>query len=112
MWPWSLPPALKSVIFFSGATSGQLSTSPTQAEEGPVDEASEVSVETKESDAEPECSRSVPVECLICSELADDNVILEPCKHKLACEECSSRMKKCVKCGTQISKRISHGELL
>ncbi|KAK7604043.1 hypothetical protein V9T40_004316 [Parthenolecanium corni] len=101
-------PDLLPRLEIGGATSGQLSTSPTQAEEGPVDEASEVSVETKESDAEPECSRSVPVECLICSELADDNVILEPCKHKLACEECSSRMKKCVKCGTLISKRISH----
>lgn len=53
--------------------------------------------------------QSAPIECLVCSELADDNVTLEPCKHKIACEECSSRMKKCIKCGTVITKRITQG---
>ncbi|XP_065216439.1 E3 ubiquitin-protein ligase MIB2 [Planococcus citri] len=63
--------------------------------------------EDQDSENDPDHSRSVPVECLVCSELADDNVILEPCKHKIACEECSSRMKKCIKCGAVISKRVT-----
>ena len=48
-----------------------------------------------------------PVECSVCSEIADQNVLFEPCGHKIACEDCASRVKKCLKCGCLISKRIS-----
>uniref|UniRef100_A0A1B6K5U0 RING-type domain-containing protein n=2 Tax=Homalodisca liturata TaxID=320908 RepID=A0A1B6K5U0_9HEMI len=54
-----------------------------------------------------ERSRSTPVECGVCSELADSNVLLEPCRHRVACEECSALMKKCIQCGSQINKRVT-----
>lgn len=50
---------------------------------------------------------SKPVECLVCSELSEENVKLEPCNHKPACEDCSSRMKKCLQCGSVVQKRIT-----
>ncbi|KAJ1522563.1 hypothetical protein ONE63_001749 [Megalurothrips usitatus] len=51
--------------------------------------------------------RLVPVECMVCSELADQNVKFEPCMHRIACEDCSSRMKKCLKCGLSITRRLT-----
>ncbi|XP_023022675.2 E3 ubiquitin-protein ligase mind bomb 2 isoform X1 [Leptinotarsa decemlineata] len=48
-----------------------------------------------------------PVECLVCSELSEENVRLEPCNHKPACEDCSSRMKKCLQCSQIVLKRIT-----
>lgn len=48
-----------------------------------------------------------PVECLVCSELSEENVTLEPCNHKPACEDCSSRMKKCLQCGVLVQKRVT-----
>lgn len=59
-----------------------------------------------ESD-EGETEKKVPVECSVCSELADQNVLFEPCGHKIACEDCASRVKKCLKCGSLIAKRIT-----
>lgn len=50
---------------------------------------------------------SKPVECLVCSDLSEENVRLEPCNHKPACEDCSSRMKKCLQCGMAVQKRIT-----
>ncbi|KAL3281489.1 hypothetical protein HHI36_004694 [Cryptolaemus montrouzieri] len=50
---------------------------------------------------------SKPVECLVCSEFSEENVSLEPCTHKPACEDCSSRMKKCLQCGSVVQKRIT-----
>lgn len=51
--------------------------------------------------------RRKPVECLVCSELSEENVRLEPCDHKPACEDCSSRMKKCLQCGVLVQKRVT-----
>lgn len=53
--------------------------------------------------------RPVPVECIVCSELADQNVKFEPCMHRIACEDCSSRMKKCLECGQTVTRRITQG---
>lgn len=50
---------------------------------------------------------SKPVECLVCSDLSEENVELEPCGHKPACEDCSSRMKKCLECGVIVHKRMT-----
>lgn len=50
---------------------------------------------------------SKPVECLVCSDLSEENVRLEPCSHKPACEDCSSRMKKCLQCGVVVQKRVT-----
>lgn len=50
---------------------------------------------------------SKPVECLVCSDLSEENVRLEPCSHKPACEDCSSRMKKCLQCGAVVQKRVT-----
>lgn len=50
---------------------------------------------------------SKPVECLVCSDLSEENVRLEPCNHKPACEDCSSRMKKCLLCGDAVHKRVT-----
>ncbi|XP_075213933.1 E3 ubiquitin-protein ligase mind bomb 2 [Lycorma delicatula] len=63
--------------------------------------------ETPDDEEIPTESRRIPVECSICSELADGNVLLEPCMHKIACEDCSARMKKCLKCGSVIDRRLT-----
>ncbi|KAG8434369.1 hypothetical protein GDO86_012666 [Hymenochirus boettgeri] len=46
-----------------------------------------------------------PAECLVCSELA---VLISffPCQHNIVCEECSRRMKKCIKCQVSIVKKL------
>jgi len=49
----------------------------------------------------------VPVECSVCSELAEQNVLFEPCGHRIACEDCASRVKKCLRCGQNIVRRIT-----
>lgn len=64
--------------------------------------------EAEKIEGEEPC-RSTPVECAVCSELADCNVLLEPCRHRVACEECSALMKKCIQCGSQINKRLTQG---
>lgn len=52
-------------------------------------------------------------ECQVCSELSDENIQLEPCHHKPACKECSSKMKKCLQCGVVIQKRVTrYGEII
>ncbi|XP_049797382.1 E3 ubiquitin-protein ligase MIB2 [Schistocerca nitens] len=48
-----------------------------------------------------------PVECAVCSELGDENVRFEPCGHRVTCEECASRVKKCLRCGQVVNKRIT-----
>ncbi|KAL1116547.1 hypothetical protein AAG570_005019, partial [Ranatra chinensis] len=48
-----------------------------------------------------------PVECSVCSELSDGNTILEPCGHRVACEDCTSRLKKCLKCSRMIARRLT-----
>uniref|UniRef100_A0A1Y1NC46 RING-type E3 ubiquitin transferase n=1 Tax=Photinus pyralis TaxID=7054 RepID=A0A1Y1NC46_PHOPY len=50
---------------------------------------------------------SKPVECLVCSDLSEENVKLEPCNHKPACEDCASRMKKCLQCGIAVQRRVT-----
>ncbi|KAK9500491.1 hypothetical protein O3M35_001746 [Rhynocoris fuscipes] len=47
------------------------------------------------------------VECCICSELSEENCLLEPCGHKVACEDCTARLKKCFKCQVLITKRLA-----
>lgn len=46
-------------------------------------------------------------ECLFCLEETEENVTLEPCGHKPACEDCSARMKKCLVCGEFVQKRVT-----
>ncbi|XP_057244242.1 E3 ubiquitin-protein ligase MIB2-like [Malurus melanocephalus] len=50
----------------------------------------------------------VPTECLVCSELA---LLIHffPCQHSIVCEECSRRMKKCIKCQVTITKKLKQG---
>ncbi|XP_053308066.1 E3 ubiquitin-protein ligase MIB2 isoform X3 [Spea bombifrons] len=50
------------------------------------------------------CAAS-PSECLVCSEMA---VLINffPCQHSIVCEECSRRMKKCIKCQVSITKKV------
>lgn len=67
-------------------------------------------VDEKSKEKVEERLRSKPVECSVCSELADSNVLLEPCHHKVACEECSALMKKCIQCGSHINKRSTLGK--
>lgn len=43
-------------------------------------------------------------ECQICLE-ALATVVFEPCGHRVACEECCSRMKKCLSCQQVIAKK-------
>lgn len=51
-------------------------------------------------------TRRHAAECLVCSEMSPENVLLEPCGHRVACEDCSSRMKKCLTCQELISRRV------
>ncbi|XP_044301333.1 E3 ubiquitin-protein ligase MIB2 [Varanus komodoensis] len=44
-------------------------------------------------------------ECLVCSELAV-LICFVPCQHSIVCEECSRRMKKCIKCQVTIAKKL------
>ncbi|XP_069097143.1 E3 ubiquitin-protein ligase MIB2 isoform X5 [Pleurodeles waltl] len=46
-----------------------------------------------------------PMECLVCSELTLLIHFL-PCQHSIVCEECSLRMKKCIKCQVTITKKL------
>ncbi|XP_039281221.1 E3 ubiquitin-protein ligase MIB2 [Nilaparvata lugens] len=76
--------------------------------------AAAAAVEGETSGGDDECGggeggrkKPKPVECVFCSELFDSLVILEPCKHRIVCEECSSRLKKCFLCHRIIDKRIT-----
>ncbi|KAE8592930.1 hypothetical protein XENTR_v10018918 [Xenopus tropicalis] len=51
------------------------------------------------------CSAASPAECLVCSELAV-LVSFFPCQHSIVCEECSRRMKKCIKCQVCIARKL------
>ncbi|XP_053137276.1 E3 ubiquitin-protein ligase MIB2 isoform X5 [Hemicordylus capensis] len=51
---------------------------------------------------------ATPSECLVCSELAL-LVHFSPCQHSIVCEECSRRMKKCIKCQVTITKKVKQG---
>ncbi|CAM9751389.1 unnamed protein product [Lampetra fluviatilis] len=44
-------------------------------------------------------------ECLVCSEPCSPSLLL-PCQHRLACEGCSLRMKRCFKCQVTITKKL------
>ncbi|MEE6483916.1 hypothetical protein FKM82_013690 [Ascaphus truei] len=50
-------------------------------------------------------SDASPAECLVCSELAA-LINFFPCQHSIVCEECSRRMKKCIKCQVTITKKM------
>ncbi|GBP55458.1 hypothetical protein EVAR_42634_1 [Eumeta japonica] len=41
---------------------------------------------------------------MVCCELSDENCQFEPCGHRIACEDCAARMKKCLACGTAIGR--------
>jgi len=62
-----------------------------------------------EEGAEPH-ERPTPVECAVCSELSENNVLFEPCGHRIACEDCAARMKKCLKCSQSVVKRTTKGK--
>lgn len=55
---------------------------------------------------------STPHECVVCNETLD-LIKFEPCHHQISCEDCGKRMKKCLRCGAQIERRIdSSGRLI
>ncbi|KAG5886403.1 hypothetical protein JTB14_030762 [Gonioctena quinquepunctata] len=64
-------------------------------------------VGTSQDNQDTDLGGNKPVECLVCSELSEENVRLEPCNHKPACEDCSSRMKKCLQCSQIVLKRVT-----
>ncbi|XP_017000069.2 E3 ubiquitin-protein ligase MIB2 [Drosophila takahashii] len=49
---------------------------------------------------------SGPQECIVCNEILQ-LVRFEPCQHQIACEECGIRMKKCLRCGVVIERRLT-----
>jgi len=49
---------------------------------------------------------SGPLECIVCNEILQ-LVRFEPCQHQIACEECGIRMKKCLRCGVVIERRLT-----
>lgn len=50
------------------------------------------------------------LECVICSEVPGI-VTFDPCGHRVTCEECCLRMKKCIICSEIILKKTSSGML-
>jgi len=49
-------------------------------------------------------------ECSLCSEVTS-LVLFEPCGHRIVCEECCVRMKKCVNCQLVIHRKVNqHGQ--
>ena len=68
---------------------------PAQAE-GPVEDGESVDVESAPAlAANP--PPQVHLECSVCSE-PGQNIRFEPCGHQVACEECATRMKRCIVC--------------
>ncbi|XP_022251627.1 E3 ubiquitin-protein ligase MIB2-like [Limulus polyphemus] len=55
-----------------------------------------------------EATPSAGSECWICCEVSA-SVLFEPCGHKVACEDCCLRMKKCISCQDVILKKIGLG---
>ena len=47
-------------------------------------------------------------DCMICSDPA--TVVFHPCLHKIVCDECSARMKKCLHCKQPILRKESTGK--
>lgn len=43
--------------------------------------------------------------CIVCDEVLP-LIKFEPCQHQISCEDCGKRMKKCLRCGVHIEKRI------
>lgn len=60
-------------------------------------------------DASPRRRAPPPAECVVCSELGggDSLVRFDPCGHRMACEECASRIRKCLECGQVVQRRIT-----
>ncbi len=48
--------------------------------------------------------KSIEVECAVCSESCVP-VVFRPCGHKVACVDCSARMKKCLECKQPIGEK-------
>ncbi|XP_035211065.1 E3 ubiquitin-protein ligase MIB2-like [Stegodyphus dumicola] len=62
-----------------------------------------------ESSETPQSESKTPeLECVICSE-APGVVTFDPCGHKVTCEECCLRMKKCIICQEIILKKTASG---
>ncbi|XP_067951450.1 E3 ubiquitin-protein ligase MIB2-like [Watersipora subatra] len=49
--------------------------------------------------------------CIVCDE-QDASVVFQPCRHRIACTECCVKMKKCLKCGELIEKKVLDGSEL
>ncbi|KAG1675099.1 E3 ubiquitin-protein ligase MIB2 [Nymphon striatum] len=54
------------------------------------------------------CQSEISKECYICTD-AIPNVFFEPCGHRITCQVCSLRMKRCVLCQRVILKKIGPG---
>lgn len=48
---------------------------------------------------------TTPQTCIVCDEILQ-LIKFEPCQHQISCEDCGKRMKKCLRCGIHIEKRI------
>jgi len=46
-------------------------------------------------------------QCIVCSD-EPASVKFEPCGHMIACKDCAARMKKCLKCKSTITRKISN----
>lgn len=57
----------------------------------------------------PQGRESEEVQCIVCSD-EPASVKFEPCGHVIACKDCATRMKKCLKCKNVIERKISSEE--
>uniref|UniRef100_UPI00358FD0BB E3 ubiquitin-protein ligase MIB2 isoform X2 n=1 Tax=Myxine glutinosa TaxID=7769 RepID=UPI00358FD0BB len=46
-----------------------------------------------------------PEECVVCNELTS-LILFLPCNHRIGCEDCTKRMRKCITCQLPIEKKI------
>ena len=72
-----------------------------------------IELEKTQSSHAPQMALSTtPQECIVCDETLQ-LIKFEPCQHQISCEDCGKRMKKCLRCGTQIERRIDcNGRLI
>lgn len=107
---WTFNPACVSLITTSSSNDHDSAPSPT-VEESTSDRENTSSTPSYEVNAHvtTEIEDDKPVQqpdCIICNETFA-SVVFEPCGHQICCNECCSRMKKCVQCSETIVNKAS-----
>ncbi|XP_065355557.1 E3 ubiquitin-protein ligase MIB2 [Calliphora vicina] len=88
----------------SNITTGMQSTPNMNTNNNDADEPESLNLESLTHNT-PVILSTTPQECIVCNETLL-LIKFEPCQHQISCEDCGKRMKKCLRCGTQIERRM------